>query len=131
MLNFKISEFIKSAVAVKNNINNYPTLEALDNILNLIVHCIQPVRNIINKPIIITSGYRCEKLNTLVKGKSNSQHKLGQAADFIIKDMKVDDIINIIKNSNIVFDQLINEYGKWVHISYNKNHNRKQILKIK
>ena len=131
MLNFKISEFIKSAVAVKNNINNYPTLEALDNILNLIVHCIQPVRNIINKPIIITSGYRCEKLNTLVKGKSNSQHKLGQAADFIIKDMKVDDIINIIKNSNIVLDQLINEYGKWVHISYNKNHNRKQILKIK
>lgn len=131
MLNFKISEFIKSAVAVKNNINNYPTLEALDNILNLIVHCIQPVRNIINKPIIITSGYRCEKLNTLVKGKSNSQHKLGQAADFIIKDMKVDDIINIIKNSNIVFDQLINEYGKWVHISYNKNNNRKQILKIK
>ena len=130
MLNFKISELIKSDTAIKNNINNMPDINSLDNLLDLIFYCLQPIRNKIKKPMIITSGFRSNLVNKLVKGVSNSQHLKGQAADFIINGMTPTQIIEKIKTCNIDFDQLINEYDKWVHVSYNKNNNRRQILKI-
>ena len=124
LINFKISEFLKSDTAVKYNIDNIPDFSSLDNILDLII------RNLFNLPVIITSGYRCGKLNKIVGGSSNSQHLIGCAADFKINSLKPYEIIEKIKNSNIQYDQLINEYDKWVHISYRKNKNRKQIIKI-
>ncbi len=129
-LNFKISEFIESDVAKKNSINNFPDIQSLDNILNLIVFCMQPIRDLINAPVIITSGYRSASVNKLVLGANNSQHLTGQAADFIVKGMSPSEIIAVIKNSKIEFDQLINEYNRWVHVSYNSVKNRNQILKI-
>lgn len=125
-LNFKISELIYSDIARKRNINNMPDAQKLDNILNLIVHCLQPIRNKIKKPMIITSGYRCPAVNKWAGGKPNSQHQNGQAADFQIKGMEPAEIINKIKEYNIEYDQLINEYDKWVHISYIKGKNRNQ-----
>lgn len=131
MINFKISEFINSDVALKNNINNIPNVDSLDNILNLIVYCMQPLRNLLKTPILITSGYRCKELNKKVCGSENSQHLYGCAADFITRTFKPKDIIEIIKKSNIEYDQLINEKNLWIHISFVKNKNRKQILYIK
>jgi len=129
-LNFSISELIYSQIAIKNNINNMPDINSLDNLLLLIYHCLQPLRNVLNEPIIITSGYRCKKVNKICKGKANSQHLEGKAVDFIVKSKKPNEIIKIIEKNNIPFDQLINEKNEWVHISYNKNKNRKQILNI-
>ena len=125
-LNFKISELIHSDIAVQNNINNMPDINSLDNMLNLIFYCLQPIRDKIQKPMIITSGYRCQKINSLAGGKTNSQHLKGEAADFKISGMNPNQIINIIKTTNIEYDQLINEYDKWVHISYSKGKNRNQ-----
>ncbi len=129
MLNFKISELIYSETAVKNNINNMPDINSLDNMLNLIYYCLQPARELLNAPMTITSGFRNPLVNRLVGGVNLSQHLYGQAADFIIKGMTPNQIISIIKTSKIEFDQLINEYDKWVHISYNKGKNRREILK--
>ncbi len=128
-LNFKISELIYSDTAIKNNINNMPDINSLDNMLNLIFYCLQPIRNKINKPIIITSGFRNSEINRLVNGKNDSQHLKGQAVDFTIKGMKIVDIVDFIKKSGIEYDQLINEHNRWVHISFVKGKNRKQILK--
>lgn len=131
MLNFKMSELIHSDTAIKNNINNMPDINSLDNMLDLIVNCLQPIRNLIKKPMIISSGYRNKEVNKLVKGKSSSQHTRGQAADFKIKGMQPKEIVQIIKKSNIEFDQLINEYDLWVHVSFNKKGNRHQVLTLK
>ena len=128
-LNFKISELIHSDRAVEKNINNMPDINALDCMLELIFHCLQPIRDLIKKPMIITSGYRCKLLNEKVGGKDNSQHMKGQAVDFKIEGMKPAEIVNIIKESGIEFDQLINEYDSWVHVSYVKNKNRGKVLK--
>lgn len=125
-LNFKLSELIHSDKANQYNINNMPDINSLDNLLDLIHFCLQPVRDKIGKPMIITSGFRCPEVNKLVGGKTNSQHLKGQAADFIIKGMTPQQIIFKIATMGIEYDQLINEYDKWVHISFNKGKNRKQ-----
>lgn len=129
MLNFKMSELIYSETAIKNNINNMPDINSLDNMLNLIYYCLQPVRELLGAPMIITSGYRNPLVNRLVGGVNSSQHTKGQAVDFTVLGITPNQIISIIKTSKIEFDQLINEYDKWVHISYNKGKNRKRVLK--
>ena len=129
MLNFSLSELIYSETAVKYNINNMPDIKSLDCMLNLIIYCLQPLRDKLQKPMIITSGFRNQKVNDLVGGVLISQHTKGQAVDFIVKDMTVNQLIEFIKKSGIEYDQLINEYDRWVHISFVKNHNRKQVLK--
>jgi hypothetical protein len=126
MLNFSISELIHSDNAIKAGIDNTPNIAQIDNLLNLIFYCLQPLRDKLNKPMIITSGFRNKKVNALANGKPNSQHSKGQAADFVVKGMTPNQIIDFIVKSGIEYDQLINEYNKWVHISFNKGKNRKQ-----
>ena len=129
-LNFTMSEFLKSDTAIKYNIPNVPDTKALDNLLNLIVYCLQPIRDYLGKPMIISSGFRSARINQLVHGVTNSQHLSGQAADFVVPGESVAGIIFKIQTSNIEYDQIINEYDKWVHISFNKGHNRKMYRKI-
>ncbi|MBQ3946383.1 MAG: DUF882 domain-containing protein [Alphaproteobacteria bacterium] len=123
-----MSELLHSDIAEKYNISNIPDKKSLDNLLLLIVDCLQPIRNYIGKPMKINSGYRSARLNghPLINGAANSQHITGQAADFTIKGMTPKQIIEKIKASGVEYDQLINEKNCWVHISYNKGHNRKK-----
>lgn len=127
-LNFKMSELIYSKLALKNQIYNMPKIDELDNLLDLIVNVLQPIREHFKSEVIINSGYRNQKLNQLVNGAKNSQHLKGQAADFTVKNYTINEVINWIKD-NLVFDQLINEYDRWVHVSYNsRGINRKEVI---
>lgn len=132
-LNFNISELIHSEIAERDNIPNIPNKQALDNMLQLIVNCLQPVRNYINKPMIITSGYRCEKLNNhpKIKGAKNSEHLTGCAADFVIHGMTPAEVVKKVIASGVPFRQLINEYDQWTHISFKQGENIGQVLYIK
>lgn len=130
MLNFKISELIHSDTAVRQNINNMPDINSLDCMLDLIFYCLQPIRDKLGKPMIISSGFRNSQVNRLVGGVSTSQHTKGQAVDFTVPNMTISQIVELIKKSGIEYDQLINEYDKWVHISFVKGNNRKQCFKI-
>ena len=130
-LNFKISELIYSYTAIKKNINNMPDINSLDNMLELIVYCLQPIRELIKKPMIITSGYRCSELNKLVKGSSTSGHLKGRCADFCCSGLTPQQIIQLIKNSNIPYTQLIEEYSNntsWVHVDYDKKNLKRETL---
>ena len=89
--------------------------------------------------IIINSGYRCPRLNDLVKGSKTSQHLTGEAADIrstsdSIKDNKelFDVIKTLIKEKKIEVGQLINEYNyNWVHVSLPNKKHKNEILAIK
>ena len=128
-LKFSISELTASDKAAQYNINNMPDIHSLDNMLELIYYVLQPLREIIKKPMKITSGFRNSEVNKLVGGAKNSQHLNGQAADFKVDGMTPAAVIEIVKKSGIEFDQVINEYNQWTHISFNKGKNRKQVLK--
>lgn len=79
------------------------------------------VREIIGKPVIITSGYRCPELNKAIGGALTSQHIFCEAIDFVVKGMRVEDIFNRIVTSDLKYNQIIIERNKsgsqWVHIS--------------
>ena len=133
-LNFKISELIHSDKAIKHNINNMPDINSLDNMLILIVNCLQPVRELLKKPMIITSGYRNAQVNKLVNGSNTSEHLKGMAADFVINGLTPVQIVDIIRKSNIKFTQLIEEHSgnsAWAHISYNKSNLKCEVLRYK
>lgn len=131
-LNFYISELLHSDTAIKYNINNMPDVNSLDCMLELIVFCLQPIRDKLKKPMNITSGYRNSQVNKLVGGASNSHHTTGRAVDFTVKGMTPAQVVDFIRKSGIKFTQLIEEHSKnasWVHISYNKNNLKNEVLK--
>lgn len=130
-MNFKIKEFLQSETADKFNINNEPDNYIIyENIMRLVVDILQPLRNYYKKPIIINSGYRCLKLNQKINGARNSQHLYGQAVDFTVSGETISSVIKTIKKLNLPYDQLINEYGKWIHISIKEMNNRKQEINL-
>lgn len=131
---FTIQEMTESDTANKKGIKNIPSAEEETNLVALIEKILDPLREAYGKPIVVTSGYRCKALNQAVKGASTSQHLYGQAADIrSVSDSKEENkkLFNLVKQLNLPFDQLINEYDfDWVHVSYSSR-NRKQILNIK
>lgn len=131
---FTIRELTKSNEAKRNKISNIPNKKEEQNLIALVDNILDPLREAYGKPIIVTSGFRCDRLNKLVKGSKSSQHKLGQAADIrTIEDTKEENkkLFDLIIELNLPFDQLIDEYNyDWVHVSYSPR-NRKQILHIK
>lgn len=129
--NFTMEEMVYSSTALANNIDNVPSDSEKENIIELCENVLQPIRDKLGKPIYVNSGFRCPVLNRKVGGVPNSQHLCvnGAAADIHSDDNK--ELWDLIVGSDIEFDQLIDEsHLSWIHISYNKGHNRKQILKL-
>lgn len=135
--NLDLTEVVRSESAKRNGVDNTPTPEHLENLKKLAVNIFQPIREHFKKPIVISSGYRSEKLNRLVPGTSiTSQHSQGEALDIDMDGTKITNkqVFDFIKD-NLVFDQLIWELGtdanpSWVHVSYESTgKQRKQILK--
>lgn len=115
---FHLSEFIRSQTADRRGLDNTPTALAMGNIRNFLAPGMQDVRDLINAPIHISSGYRSPIVNAAIGGASKSQHMSGLAADFTAPFFGTPmDIARAIAASRIKFDQLIME-GSWVHISF-------------
>jgi hypothetical protein len=104
-----------------------PAVKCLDLLVNNIL---QPLRDAAKCPIIVSSGYRCDRLNIYVGGQQYSQHLLGQAADIHDYEHGNEWLFQKIQEMDLPFDQLINEYNfAWVHVSFSQRY-RKQILTI-
>ena len=89
---FKLNEFTKSRTARENGIDNTPPPEAVENLRALCIHTLEPLREALGLPIIITSGYRCKGLNERITHHSDSsQHMQGEAADFVVQGSKFKD----------------------------------------
>lgn len=131
---FTISELTRSAKAQANHIDNTPSAEIRAKLEALIVNCLDPIRRIYGRPIIVSSGYRCKQLNELVGGVANSQHTKGEAADLV--PASGGSLAGIVRAAVQFgnFDQLILEQAggsKWVHVSWRSSGNRHRILAYK
>jgi zinc D-Ala-D-Ala carboxypeptidase len=124
------AEFEQSNTATRKNIINIMDQTQTANAIKLCTKVFEPLRAAFgNNPIHISSGYRSVALNKKIGGSSTSQHCKGEAMD-----ISIDKEMFLWIKDNLIFDQLIYEFGndnapQWVHVSYSKTRNRKQILK--
>lgn len=126
---FTIEEMCRSNTARAKKLRNDPDLFVADNLNYLIDNLLDPIRERFGGPITVTSGYRNPILNRIVMGSATSQHLTGEAADLVCSDNKC--LFNLIRESGLPFDQLIDEEGyAWIHVSLKRSGNRRQILHL-
>ena len=132
--NLTLAEATTSQTAVRHGLNNKAPAFVIENLKLIAEKVFQPIREHFKKPIRVSSGYRSKELNAKVGGSKNSQHITGQALDLQgTNGITNRQIFDYIKD-NLEFDQLINEYPNkygepsWVHVSYSRHKNRKQVF---
>ena len=150
---FTLDEFTRSDVASRKRIINIPTDLEINTLKHTCEYLAEPLRANLSKVfgkdiyIVITSGFRCLKLNRALGSKDNSQHVKGEAFDFycfyLFKGRKInipynqvyEAIKKLFKDKIISVDQCIEENSggsTWVHVSYSawgKTKNRGEFLK--
>ena len=132
---FSIKELTKSATAARKGIKNDPSIQEVKSLTALIEKVLDPLREAYGKPIIVSSGYRCPKLNAAVGGSASSQHVKGEAADIrSVADTPEENkkLFDLIVKLGLPYDQLINEYNyDWVHVSFGPRHRRQRMKAVK
>ncbi len=129
--NFYLDEFTRSQTAVHAGIVIEIPQTSMEFVYlqTLCEQVLQPTRDALG-PVHITSGYRPPKLNKLIGGSSRSQHMYGQAADIVVSGYTPLQVARWIAKNIRGYDQLIHEFGKWVHVSISglHSHPRRQRL---
>lgn len=149
--NFTLEELCASSTARRLRIDNTPNAVQFDNLLSLCENVLQPLRDEMGHPIVVTSGFRCAALNAAVGGAKHSQHICGQAADLVPPtdaDCRSEPQDRMAKRwaalrdmlhytaVELPFDQLIVELRHrngtladlWMHVSFKGGRNRRQML---
>lgn len=114
---FSLAELITSQTAIRKGIDNTPSTEALEN-LHRLAQSLETVRDLLGGvPIHISSAYRCPTLNQAIGGSQTSFHCKGLAADFVAPQFGTPlEVATAIRDYGLLYDQLIHEYGRWVHL---------------
>ena len=129
---FDLVELTRSATATRLGLMNVPPQTAVGNLRNLCQKVLEPLRQHLGKPIIVTSGYRSKELNKAVGGVENSQHLVGEAADLRIESEKQGREWMAWIMDNCEFDQLIlerNSKATWLHVSCKRNRQEVKFIK--
>ena len=131
---FSLKEFTKSQTADRKGLDNTPPQDIIPKLSFLATQILEPLRERIQKPIIITSGYRSPQLSLAIGSSQLSQHCKGEAIDIEALGMSTLNLAEMIIN-HFEFDQVILECYKkgdmnsgWVHVSIKSGDNRKEVL---
>lgn len=130
---FSLRELLRSEVAEKAGWVDVPSFQVVYNLSELCRLILDPIAIEYGRAVVVTSGWRSDRLNRAVGGVETSQHKVGLAADIrplIMGDFKIfcDDILELINQGKIVPDQvIIYRRRRFVHISW-RNEPRKEIF---
>ena len=124
---FTLGELTQTSTGLVNS----PNQDEITNLKLLVENVLDPAREELGDIISVTSGYRSPLVNRAVGGSKTSAHMKGRAADIKCSDNAK--LFNILKKYK--FRQLIWEKGNdkqpaWIHIEYNENDNKGQILKF-
>lgn len=98
-------------------IDNTPSQDIINNLQLLARGVLEDCRFALG-PMHINSGYRSPELNAAVGGQPTSQHCEGLAADFIAPRYSLQECVRRILDAQVQFDQLIYEFGSWIHVSH-------------
>lgn len=104
--------------------DNTPNTQQVINLCFGVHNILEPLRNLLEKPIIINSGFRSEMVNKAVGGVPKSQHLQGLAADIRVYPADIPRVFYFLKALKHC-DQVLG--GKsFVHISWRVDDNPRQ-----
>lgn len=127
---FTLEELVNSDTATRLGIDNTASPEIIEN-LKFLAEELEYVRSLLGHPMLISSGFRCYALNDHLGSKRTSSHTQGLAVDFICPGFgDPRSIVSAIVTANVNYDQVILEFGRWVHLSFHPEHPRHQALII-
>ena len=114
--NFTLAQLTHSDAALASGIVNQPDQAHIAGLMRL-AQTLELVKSLLQAPLSISSAYRCPELNAVVGGAPGSRHALGLAVDFTCPRFGTPlAAARAIADSTLGFDQLIHEYGHWVHL---------------
>ncbi|MFF2048857.1 D-Ala-D-Ala carboxypeptidase family metallohydrolase [Stenotrophomonas bentonitica] len=125
--NFSLAELTVTDL----NMPNVPNEAEVASLRSLAEMILQPLRDALGKPVRVNSAFRSEAVNRAVGGTATSQHRLGQAADIHVPGMTSVEVAKTIVALGLPFDQVIEEFGSWVHVSYGPRRRRQQLTAVK
>jgi len=114
--NFSLEEMIASEIGARKGLDNTPNATEIANLVRT-AGLLEQVRKIVGKPIIINSGFRSKAVNDAVGSKDTSQHRIGCAADIRVPGMTPREVVQACIDAKLPFDQIIEEFNSWTHIS--------------
>lgn len=115
--NFYLREFLRSQTAARYGIDMTPSDEVISNLTALCSEILEPLRKAIGGlPIVISSGFRPEELNTRIGGSKTSAHMRGRASDIIVIGMKPRAVCLRVRDLKLPYDQNIHEFAEWSHL---------------
>jgi zinc D-Ala-D-Ala carboxypeptidase len=119
---FSLEEMTFSETAIRLGIPNEPEDYHIANLRLLCNELLEPVREILDRPIFVNSGFRCWELNSALDGSSTSEHPEGRAVDFRVLGMTPYEVCQkLVENqARLRFNQLILEFDRWTHLSVPK-----------
>lgn len=129
---FTLAELTVSQTAARSGLKNSPNVAQTQALTQLCLGILEPLRARVNRQITVSSGFRSPTINRRIGGSASSQHCKGEAADFTIPGMTVAEVVALIVAMRLPYDQIIDEFGKWVHVSHKASGiQRRQILKAR
>lgn len=113
---FTLEEGTYSETAVRMHIDNQPSAVQLQN-MKIAAEHLEMVRSVTG-PLRVNSWLRLPAVNEAVGGSKISSHMDGWAIDCSSSAHTPYELCQLVKNAGIKFDQMIHEYGRWMHISF-------------
>lgn len=120
---FTLYELINSNKAKELGINNVPNFSQVALLALFVDECLEHVRALAGRPVYITSGYRCEKLNKAIGGVATSYHTLRNghcAVDISLGNPALNlPFYNMLKGSDLPINECFLGRGAvYIHISW-------------
>jgi hypothetical protein len=113
---FTLDEATYSETAVRLHIDNQPSTVQLENMKHAAA-CLEPLREATG-PLRINSWLRLPDVNVAVGGSKVSSHMDGWAIDISSTKMTPIELCHKVEELGIKYDQMIHEFGRWMHISF-------------
>lgn len=125
---FHLAELTVSQTAARRGLDNTPDAAMIEQLKRTAAR-MEHVRAILgNRPILISSGYRSPAVNKACGGSRTSAHMTGHAVDFTCPGFgRPYEVAKTLSLELTDFDQLIQEFGQWVHIGFGPGR-RNQLL---
>lgn len=114
---FSLAELTLSQDATRHGIYNEPGPEETAQLQRLCRQVLEPLRMALERPVVVSSGYRSPELNLIAGGSKTSHHMQGRAADIIVPGLSPLVVCKAIMDLGLPVSQVIHEFGRWCHVS--------------